>query len=156
MQYKTKVWTWKRVTWFRFQLRLIFSESFPFMWVIFLRLIVPEQEPGPAMVLRVDHMLLTCCSTISFVSKGKFTSFSLWFADKFDTDTDDWKPNFESGVMSRCSRCKESLHSSFVFCTVMILLLLAEFNLHFFKLRCCSWRNLWTVLQNAEVSRGTR
>ena len=65
-----------------------------------------EQEPGPAMVLRVEQMLLTCCSSVSFVSKGKFNSFCLWFADKFDTDTEDWKPNFESGSTTRCSRCK--------------------------------------------------
>ncbi|XP_022799728.1 uncharacterized protein KIAA1109-like isoform X2 [Stylophora pistillata] len=64
-----------------------------------------EQEPGPAMVLRVEQMLLTCCSSVSFVSKGKFNSFCLWFADKFDTDTEDWKPNFESGSTARCSRC---------------------------------------------------
>lgn len=58
------------------------------------------------MVLRVEQMLLTCCSSVSFVSKGKFNSFCLWFADKFDTDTEDWKPNFESGSTTRCSRCK--------------------------------------------------
>ena len=70
-----------------------------------------EQEPGPAMVLLVEQMLLTCCSSISFVSKGKFSSFSLWFADKFDTDTEDWKPNFETAEMIRCSRCKASWDS---------------------------------------------
>ncbi|XP_068720760.1 bridge-like lipid transfer protein family member 1 [Montipora capricornis] len=64
-----------------------------------------EQEPGPAMVLRVEHMLLTCCSSISFVSKGKFSNFCLWFEDKFDPDTEEWKPEFESDpVRTRCSR----------------------------------------------------
>ena len=67
-----------------------------------------EQEPGPAMVLRVEHMLLTCCSSISFVSNGKFSSFCLWFEDKFDPDTEEWKPDFESDpVRTRCSRCKK-------------------------------------------------
>lgn len=60
------------------------------------------------MVLRIEQMLLTCCSSISFVSKGKFSSFCLWFADKFDTDAEDWKPDFESDpARTRCSRCKE-------------------------------------------------
>ena len=63
------------------------------------------------MVLLVEQMLLTCCSSVSFVSKGKFSSFSLWFADKFDTDTEDWKPNFETAEMVRCSRCKASWDS---------------------------------------------
>ena len=63
------------------------------------------------MVLLVEQMLLTCCSSVSFVSKGKFNSFSLWFADKFDTDTEDWKPNFETAEMIRCSRCKASWDS---------------------------------------------
>ena len=63
------------------------------------------------MVLVVEQMLLTCCSSVSFVSKGKFSSFSLWFADKFDTVTEDWKPNFETAEMIRCSRCKASWNS---------------------------------------------
>lgn len=73
------------------------------------------------MVLRVEQMLLTCCSSVSFVSKGKFSSFSLWFADKFDTDTEDWKPNFETGQMMSCSRCM-GYHS--LFCLLLMKLLL--------------------------------
>lgn len=82
------------------------SEWFILFWICL------EQEPGPAMVLLVEQMLLTCCSSVSFVSKGRFSSFSLWFADKFDTDTEDWKPNFETAEMIKCSRCKASWDST--------------------------------------------
>ena len=129
-----------------------------------------EQEPGPAMVLRVEQMLLTCCSSVSFVSKGKFSSFCLWFADKFDTDTEDWKPDFGPGSTKRCSRCKASWDSSICVLLITLLLLIRQLmenscflllimavdDRMLFTFRCRSRRNLRAMLQNTEVSCDTR
>ena len=52
-----------------------------------------------AMVLTMENMLLTCCSSASFVSKGNFTDFCLRFAEKFDVKQRDWKPQKRDGIL---------------------------------------------------------
>ncbi|XP_050415172.1 bridge-like lipid transfer protein family member 1 [Patella vulgata] len=52
-----------------------------------------ESEPGAALVLTVESTQISACSSGSLVSKGRFKSFCLRFADDFETSLDDWKPN---------------------------------------------------------------
>ena len=68
-----------------------------------------DQEPGPALVLSMEEMLLTCCSSVSFVSRGKFKNFCLWLAEKFDTEATHWKPDWTVPPMNTCT---SHLHSS--------------------------------------------
>ena len=60
-----------------------------------------DQEPGPAMVLTVEGMLLTCCSSVSFVSRGKFKDFCIRFEDKFSTELSEWEPS-PSELVNTC------------------------------------------------------
>ncbi|XP_048589365.1 transmembrane protein KIAA1109 homolog isoform X3 [Nematostella vectensis] len=59
-----------------------------------------DPEPSAAMVLSVDEMMLSCCSSASFVSKGKFNRFCLWFPDKFDKQASDWRPSSDGIIMN--------------------------------------------------------
>ena len=47
----------------------------------------------------MENMLLTCCSSASFVSKGNFTRFCLRFVEKFDVKQADWKPQKRDGIL---------------------------------------------------------
>lgn len=53
-------------------------------------------------MLSVDEMMLSCCSSASFVSRGKFNTFCLWFADKFDINASEWRPDTSVRLMNTC------------------------------------------------------
>ena len=118
-----------------------------------LSVLYSDQEPGPAMVLTVENMLLSCCSSASFVSKGKFSIFSLWFADKFDTEAKDWKPDFADGLMNRCEafpilfRLKSLFGITFLYNSNWYKGTLMSFDYNHFcvRSRSCSRRNVRAV-----------
>jgi len=46
---------------------------------------------------------ISACSSVSLVSKGKFTGLCLRFADDFETGLDDWKPDMDDpAIMNLC------------------------------------------------------
>ncbi|XP_037958120.1 transmembrane protein KIAA1109 homolog isoform X2 [Teleopsis dalmanni] len=50
-------------------------------------------EPKGAVVITLENTIISACNSGSLVSKGKFQGLCLRFADDFETNLDDWKPN---------------------------------------------------------------
>lgn len=59
-------------------------------------------EPRGAVVITLENTNITACSSGSLVSTGKFFGLCLRFADVFDGQLDDWKPNMNEPIMNLC------------------------------------------------------
>ena len=64
--------------------------------------LLPEGEQVGALVLTIQQMMLRCCNSVSFVSKGKFRSFCLRFEEKFDPCSPVWNPQDTVRLMNSC------------------------------------------------------
>ncbi|XP_046668210.1 transmembrane protein KIAA1109 homolog isoform X3 [Homalodisca vitripennis] len=57
------------------------------------RQLFAESESCAAVVVTLESTSISACSSGSLVSKGRFSSLCLRFADDFETSLDDWKPD---------------------------------------------------------------
>jgi len=55
-----------------------------------------------AVVITLENTIISACNSGALVSKGKFQGLCLRFADDFETNLDDWKPNSAEPIMNVC------------------------------------------------------
>ncbi|KAH8323336.1 hypothetical protein KR067_005364 [Drosophila pandora] len=55
-----------------------------------------------AVVITLENTIISACNSGALVSKGKFQGLCLRFADDFETNLDDWKPNNGEPIMNVC------------------------------------------------------